>query len=72
MMAADDKATKRLAQHFADAYADNPELTVDDLAAQFQVEHDEAAAVLTDYAVEGGRVAYAGPGAGGGWIPAPE
>lgn len=59
-----DLAKKALA-----AYKDDPGLTIDQLARELGVDHADALAIVSDHRVDAdGKVTYAGPGAGGGWL----
>lgn len=58
-----------LALEVRDALRDHPEMTVDDLALQFGVDHDVMVLVLDEYHVnEDASVTRVGPGGGGGWM----
>jgi hypothetical protein len=61
-----------LAREVRDHYAQNPEATVDEIAANLGETPGRIAWIVNEYAVKDtGAVEHVGPGGGGGWVPAP-
>lgn len=63
-----ESAEAKLAVAVQKSLAENPELTVPELAKKHDVTDGEIVSVLDSYVVEGGKVSHVGPGAGGGWV----
>jgi hypothetical protein len=57
-----------LAKKLRDSLGKNPDATIDDLAAEHDVEHSQVVTVLDSYRVDGDFVTNVGEGMGGGWI----
>lgn len=67
-----DTEDLKLAKKIAKYYKDNPQGTISDVSKEFGETEGRVRFVLDEYRVEDGAVNHAGPGAGGGWVTAPE
>jgi len=58
-----------LAEKALALYREDPGLTIDQLARELEIGHGEAVELVDEHSVDhDGKVTYAGPGGGGGWV----
>lgn len=69
-MSSDDLRVARRMKDFLDKHASPREATVNEIAEGIEADPEQVAEILDTHVVdEDGKIAHAGAGSGGGWVP---